>query len=140
MPEFVAGSRRNRYKIYMNESIRRPDPAAEFTTVEQCHILELSNTPDDPDCSIARARVEPGVTTRWHRVAQTAERYVILEGRGRAEIGDSPPQDVGPGDIVLIPPGCRQRIANLGKTDLVFLAICTPRFRPENYEDIDPGP
>ncbi len=121
----------------MNASIHRPDPAAEFHTDERCHILELANTPDDPDGSIARARVEPGVTTRWHRVNGTTERYVILEGCGRAEIGDRPPQDVAPGDVVLIPPGCRQRIANLGKTDLIFLAICTPRFRPDAYEGLD---
>ena len=140
MPDFGAGSRRNRYKSPMKASLRHPDPGTEFYTPEKCHILELSNSPGDPDCSIARARVEPGVTTRWHRVAKTAERYVILEGRGRAEIGDLPPQDVGPGDVVLIPPGCRQRIANTGKTDLVFLAICTPRFRPAAYEDCDPAP
>jgi mannose-6-phosphate isomerase-like protein (cupin superfamily) len=81
--------------------------------------------------------VTAGVTTRWHRVAGTTERYVILEGVGRVEVGDLPPQQVGPGDIVLIPASCRQRIANIGKGDLVFLAICSPRFRPEAYEDID---
>jgi hypothetical protein len=27
-----------------------------------------------------------------------------------------------------------------GAEDLIFLAICTPRFRPDNYEDIDPEP
>ncbi len=134
--DFVARRPRNRYKIPMNAEIRSPDPAAEFFTAEQCHILEISNLPGDPDCSIARARVEPGTTTRWHRVAGTAERYVILAGRGRAEIGDRPPREVGPGDAVLIPPGVRQRIANTGKEDLVFLAICTPRFRPEAYEDL----
>ena len=121
----------------MNASIRHPDPAAEFYTAERCHILELSNAPDDPDGSIARARVEPGATTRRHRLNGVAERYVLLAGRGRAEIGGLPPQDVGPGDVILIPPGAPQRIANLGPTDLVFLAICTPRFRPEDYEDLD---
>ena len=121
----------------MNAAIRILDPAAEFYTAERCHIIELSNLPADPDCSIARARIEPGVTTRWHRLDGVAERYVVLEVRGRAEIGDLPPRDVGPGDVVLIPPACRQRIANPGKTDLVFLAICTPRFRPERYEDLD---
>ena len=119
----------------MNASIRPHNPSAEFYTAEKCHILELSNSPDDPELSIARARVEPGVTTCWHRVVQTAERYVLLEGRGCVEIDDLPPQRVGPGDVVLIPPGCRQRIANTGSTDLVFLALCTPRFRPENYKE-----
>lgn len=121
----------------MNPAIRPLDPAAEFYTEEKCHVLELSDFADDPDCSIARARVEPGVTTRLHRLNGVAERYVILEGRGRAEIGGLPPQDVGPGDVVLIPPGTSQRIANAGKTDLVFLAICTPRFRRETYEDVE---
>ena len=121
----------------MNASIRHPDPAAEFYTAERCHILELSNAPDDPDGSIARARVEPGVITRWHRLADAAERYVVLEGRGRVEIGDLPPRDVAPGDVVLIPPGCRQRIANAGAEDLVFLAVCTPRFQPACYADAE---
>jgi mannose-6-phosphate isomerase-like protein (cupin superfamily) len=113
------------------------DLGTEFETPERCSIVELSNTPDDPAVSIARARVAPGVTTRWHRVLGTTERYVVLEGRGRVEVGNLPPQDVGPGDVVLIPPSCRQRIASVGQGDLIFLAICTPRFRPEAYEDID---
>lgn len=121
----------------MDAAILRAAGRAEFDTHERCAILELSNSPHDPEASIARARVAPGVTTRWHRVADTAERYVILEGSGRMEVGNLPPQDVTPGDVVLIPPSCRQRIANTGAEDLVFLAICTPRFRPEAYEDLE---
>ncbi len=124
----------------MNADFRPIDLSAEFHTEELCHILELSNSSDDPACSIARARVEPGITTRLHRLQGAAERYVILEGCGRAEIGSRPPQSVGPGDVLLIPPGCPQRIANIGNRDLVFLAICTPRFLPSQYEDIDPMP
>jgi mannose-6-phosphate isomerase-like protein (cupin superfamily) len=121
----------------MKPAVCHTDAAAEFFTEELCHILELSNTPDDPAVSIARARVEPGVTTRWHRVNKTTERYVMREGRGRVEVGDQPAEDVGPGDVVTIPPGVRQRIANLGTGDLLFLAICTPRFLPENYEELE---
>ena len=123
--------------LNMQVPILRPHPAAEILTDERCHILELSNSPDDPEMSIARARVEPGVTTRWHRVADTLERYVILDGVGRMEIGDYPPQEVQAGDVVMIPPSVRQRIANVGAGDLVFLAICTPRFKPEAYEDAE---
>ena len=124
----------------MNEAVARMDLDAEFYTSEQCYIVELSNTSDDPDVSIARARVAPGMTTRWHRLVGTAERYVILEGSGRVEVGSLSPQDVGVGDVVLIPPSCRQRMTNLGPGDLIFLAVCTPRFRPEAYEDIDSDP
>ena len=124
----------------MREDVRKIRPQSEHYTLEGCYINELSNSDADSEVSIARARVPPGVTTRWHRLAAISERYVILSGRGRAEVGDLPPRDVAPGDVLLIPAGCRQRIANIASEDLVFLAICTPRFRQEAYEDIDPAP
>ena len=124
----------------MNEAIRSMDLDTEFRTPELCYITELSNSTADPEVSIARARVRPGTTTRWHRVNGITERYVIIEGTGRMEVGNLAPQGVGPGDVVLIPPACRQRITNIGSQDLIFLAICTPRFRPEAYEDIDIEP
>jgi len=107
---------------------------------EKCCITELCNTPDDPDVSIARARVEPGITTRWHRLRGTVERYYIISGRGRMEVGKLPPQEVNPGDVVLIPPTCRQRITNIGSEDLIFLAICTPGFSNDVYEDVEEDP
>ena len=122
----------------MHEEVRHMIADAEFYTPERCFIHELSNSAVDPEVSIARARVAAGVTTRWHRLHGTTERYVLLSGNGRVEVGSLLAQDVGAGDVVLIPPGCRQRITNLGTEDLIFLAICTPRFRPEAYEDIDP--
>lgn len=121
----------------MQASIKKLNLDDEFYTPEQCFIIEQSNTCDDPDVSIARARVEPGVTTRWHRLVGTVERYVIIQGLGRVEVGSLPPQVVKPGDIVLIPPTCRQRIANIGSEDLIFLAICSPRFLDAVYQDID---
>ena len=124
----------------MKEAIKHQDISKEFFTPEKCYITELSNTPESPDVSISRARVRPGVTTRWHRLRETTERYYILSGRGRVEVGDLPPHEVNAGDIVLIPPMCTQRINNIGPEDLVFLAICTPRFSNDAYEDIEDSP
>jgi len=124
----------------MKEMVFPFDPRREFFTPEGCYILELSNSADDSAASIARARVAPGATTRWHRVRDTVERYIILEGKGRVEIGSLPPQEVNPGDVVLIPPDCRQRITNTGQQDLIFLCLCTPRFIPEAYEDLESDP
>jgi mannose-6-phosphate isomerase-like protein (cupin superfamily) len=124
----------------MKETIKQQDLGNEFYTPEGCYIVELSNSPDDPDLSIARARVEPGVTTRWHRLTNTGERYLIVSGRGCVEIGELPAREVNPGDVVIIPPMCRQRITNIGSEDLVFLAICTPRFSIDVYEDIEGNP
>ena len=124
----------------MKQAVHRQNPDDEFYTSEGCYITEVSNSTDDPALSIARARLEAGKTTRWHRLVATAERYVIVQGQGRVEIGDLPSTDVAVGDIVLIPPMCRQRITNTGADDLVFLAICTPRFSYDAYENIENSP
>lgn len=121
----------------MKPVIHHPDPELEYFFDEGCHILESWNQPVDPGCSIARARVAPGVTTHWHRLRDITERYLILSGQGRVEIGERLPEDVVPGDLVLIPPGTAQRITNTGSDDLLFHAICTPRFVPEAYEDLE---
>ena len=118
----------------MQPAIRPFAPDTETWIPEHCHIIELENTADDPAVSIARARVEPGVTTHRHLLRGTTERYVIIEGHGCVEIDGLAPQDVGPGDVVVIPPGCPQRIANTGTIDLIFLAVCSPRFHPDCYE------
>jgi mannose-6-phosphate isomerase-like protein (cupin superfamily) len=116
----------------MRAAVRRASDAVEFDTPERCWILEVANDADDPACSIARARVVPGVTTEWHWLDGIAERYVIVSGRGRVDVGDLA-QDVGPGDVVRIPPNVRQRITSIDAGDLVFYAICTPRFDASRY-------
>ena len=121
----------------MKETIRTIDHDKEYYISENCHIIEMSNSPDDPELSVARVRVEFGVTTKWHRLKGVSERYVILEGKGRAEIGELAPQQVAAGDVVIIPPMCPQRISNEGESDLVFLAICSPRFEPQAYEALE---
>ncbi len=124
----------------MQPSIRHYHPLADFYLDEGCYINELSNSPEDPDLSIARARVPVGVTTRWHRLEGVTERYCIVQGEGRVEIGDEEPATVTTGDVVIIPPGCRQRICNTGDGDLIFLAICTPRFDTAIYRDLETPP
>lgn len=102
-------------------------------TDERCFIREILNDPRVPQVSLAKARVEPGVTTEWHKVA-VLEWYLIRSGKGLMEIGEDEPFAVAPGDTVAIPAGTAQRITNTGQDDLRFDCICTPRFRPETYE------
>lgn len=109
----------------------------EFLTEERCHILELLNDTSDRSFSIARARVEPEITTAWHMLKDTAESYYILEGEGLMEIGDSFIQEVKKGDVIKIPENTAQRIKNTGSDDLVFLCFCVPAFGAENYESLE---
>jgi len=115
---------------------RAPTEGEEHLTPEGCWILESWNTAEDGAVSIARARVEPGVTTKLHRLDGIVERYVILNGAGLARVGELPPRDVLPGDIVVIPAGVPQQIQNTGETDLVFYCVCTPRFVQDRYESL----
>lgn len=104
-----------------------------FFASEGCYITELANNPNQAELSIAKARVEPGITTRWHKLKHTTERYCILSGEGDVEVGLAEPRKVIADDVVIIPPGCKQRITNTGTEDLIFLAICTPRFTKGCY-------
>jgi mannose-6-phosphate isomerase-like protein (cupin superfamily) len=117
----------------MKALIHRTDPGQEYFFKEGCHILEIWNDPADPEVSIARARVEPGVTTRCHCLKATTERYVILSGMGEVYVGELEATVVSAGSVVIIPEGIKQSICNTGTEDLVFLAICTPRFEEDNY-------
>jgi len=114
------------------------NPETEFFIHEGCHIIEMINNDDDPMLSIARARVTPGTTTRWHRLVGITERYVILSGQGRVDIEGLAPQNISTGDTVTIPAMTPQRITNIGTDDLLFLAVCSPRFITSAYEDIEP--
>jgi mannose-6-phosphate isomerase-like protein (cupin superfamily) len=111
------------------------DESREYFFREGCHILEWHNTPQYPLVSVARARVEPGVQTRRHRLIGVTERYLIQQGEGVVSIGAAAPVEVKAGSSVVIPKGVDQSIRHSGTTDLVFWAVCTPRFVPECYVD-----
>lgn len=130
----------------MKKGIRRLNEHAETYTDERAHIVEISGKKDDPDLSIARARVEPGVTTELH-ILDIAERYLIMQGEGEMEYGmdivagendpDLERRSVNPGDVVLIPPGVAQRITNTGDEDLVFFCVCTPAWEEGVYKALE---
>jgi mannose-6-phosphate isomerase-like protein (cupin superfamily) len=114
-------------------TLHRYDPASEFYTDEGCYITELSNTSNDEDCSIALARVKPGVTTEVHYLKGTVERYVILEGEGEMTSGNQQGHVLQPMDTLVIKADEPQSIRNTGTQDLLFLCVCTPRFQQTHY-------
>lgn len=117
----------------MKIEVKKHSAADEYWFDEGCHISEVANDAGDEHLSIARARVEPGMTTAWHMLAKTTERYIIVSGSGRVEIGESLCRNVAKGDVVRIPAGVKQRIANTGEEDLIFYAVCVPPFTKECY-------
>ena len=82
--------------------------------------------------SLAHAVVKPGKKTLPHRLA-TSEVYYILSGRGLMHVDDET-EPVRPGQAVYIPPGSIQYIENRGRSELAFLCLVDPAWRPEDEE------
>ena len=114
----------------------RAEESPEFSTGERCYITELCNSESNADASLAIARVEVGVTTQLHSLTATAETYIVIEGTGRMEV-DGLEFAISTGDQVVIPPGISQRVTNIGDADLRFHCLCTPRFLPQCYLNLE---
>lgn len=122
-----------RYCPFMAENSKQ---AEEVWSSERCFITELLNVAALPDVSVARTRVESGVTTELHALS-VIEWYVIQSGEGLMRVGSDEPFAVGPGDTVHIPAGCEQQITNTGGADLLFLCVCVPRFTAATYTALE---
>lgn len=117
----------------MQAEIVRPGDADEFPTPERCRILELWDRGTTKQVSIARAREEKGISTQPHALDGDMESCIIASDEGRMQLGDARPQNVGPGDVAVFPPGTSQWIENTCQGDLVFHCVCVPRFTPDSY-------
>ena len=114
-------------------TVKHNNDTKEYFFEEGCFITEYWNNPNDNDVSIAQARLPVGQSTLPHLLHNTTERYFILSGEGLVHLSGKTPVPVRQNDIVFIQAGEKQSIENTGETDLVFLAICQPRFKIENY-------
>ena len=108
----------------------------EFWTEERCYISELLNDPASPEVSIALARVEPGVTTQLHALDGIIERYILRKGQGNVEINGIQ-HLVKIHDQIIVPTNASQQITNTGDEDIEFYCICTPRFEPHHYINLE---
>jgi len=82
--------------------------------------------------SLAHAIVKPGETSLPHKL-KTSEVYYILEGEGIMSI-ENESEKVHSGQAVYIPPNAKQYIKNTGNSDLKFLCIVDPAWRPEDEQ------
>lgn len=114
--------------------IKKFKDCPEFTAGDHCFLREFLNPLKDKALqlrySLAHAIVKPGQTTVLHAL-KTSEVYYIIEGSGLMMI-DHEKEKVGPGDTIYIPPLAKQRITNTGKTDLKFICMVDPAWRPED--------
>ena len=113
---------------------RSPNPD-EYWMGERIYVREVMNAPEEPDISVAICRVPKGITTQLHSLS-VDEWYIIESGEGVIEI-DTNTASMTAGDCIKIVAGQSQRITNTGENDLIFKSICTPRFTPECYKNLE---
>lgn len=82
---------------------------------------------DDPDRVASLHVVDITTDAKTHYHKKLTELYYILEGTGQMEL-DGELHDVGPGDSILIKPGCRHRAVGQMK----ILNVPIPAFDPDD--------
>jgi len=104
----------------------------EFTAGDNSLLREIfhpDKTALDIAYSLAHATVKPGRKTIPHTL-KAAEVYYIIQGKALMHIGSGSAELIAP-CAVYIPPDATQYIENTGPSDLIFLCIVEPPWRPE---------
>lgn len=110
------------------------DRSAPFTSKDGSEIRSILDRTNSAatNQSLAEATLLPGAETEEHYHPQTEEIYYVLRGRGLMSV-EGERREVGPGDAILIPPGTRHTIRNIGgRESLVFLCCCAPPYSDED--------
>ncbi len=120
--------------------IRDIEDCEAITAGDNTLLRELLNPHNDDvnvRYSLAVALVEPGETSRLHRL-NNPEVYFILDGEGTIRVGDET-EEVHGGHTIYIPAGTEQQITNTGDEGLLFICIVDPAWREEDEEILEDG-
>ncbi len=107
--------------------VKKTSECDAFVANDGCSIRELLHPKNDAielPYSLALATVDVGSKSYQHILEQT-EVYHILQGQGRMFI-ENEDNEVGVGDVIVIPAEALQWIENIGSEPLIFAAIVSP--------------
>jgi mannose-6-phosphate isomerase-like protein (cupin superfamily) len=107
--------------------VKKTSECDAFMANDGCSIRELLHPKNDAielPYSLALATVDVGSKSYQHKLEQT-EVYHILQGYGRIFI-ENEGNEVGAGDVIVIPAQALQWIENIGSEPLIFAAIVSP--------------
>ncbi|MFO7968196.1 MAG: cupin domain-containing protein [Archaeoglobaceae archaeon] len=99
-----------------------------FITKDGSEIREYYHS---ENVSLAEASLKPGQSAEYHLHQKAVEIYYILEGEGLMEI-EGEDRMVTRDQTVLIPPGSKHRIKNIGDGQLRLLCFCHPPYSDDD--------
>ena len=119
--------------VHVNLAARPEFLAGDHTRLRE--LLHPARLPLALGYSVAHGVLAPGARSKRHRLA-SSEVYYIIAGHGRLTV-DGAVVTVEPGSVVYVPPGGVQSLNNVGSTDIEFLCLVDPAWRPEDEEVLE---
>ena len=84
---------------------------------------------DSANLAVTWVECPPGSQQALHSHTEIEQVYVIVRGRGEMIVGDER-ATVGPGAMILVPPGTDHAIRNPYDETLVYVSAASPPFDP----------
>lgn len=114
-------------------NIGHRDDIKAYTGSDGSMIRELASPANSPLIrhSLAEIRHPPGTASQEHLHLQAEEVYYVLEGSGEIQV-DGRVFPLTRGDIVVIVPGQRHKVWQVGRGDLVLMVTCVPAYSTDD--------
>lgn len=104
---------------------RLQDTAVEEWHRIRAHVLMDAGELGSRNLSVTWVCVPEGAKQTLHSSGEAEQAYVVVRGRGTMSVaGDT--QEVGEGDLILVPPATEHSIGNGGEAELVCVSIQSP--------------
>ncbi len=91
------------------------------------HLLLAAGQFGSESLAVTWVEGEPGSEQAVHSHEGREQVYVVVQGRGAMRVGDEV-EEVGPGTAILVPPGTRHSIRNIGEEKLIYVSSTSPPF------------
>jgi mannose-6-phosphate isomerase-like protein (cupin superfamily) len=91
----------------------------------RAHVLMDAGELGSRNLSVTWVTVPGGTKQTLHSSGEAEQAYVVVRGRGTMSVaGDT--QEVGEGDLIMVPPATEHSIGNEGDTELACVSIQSP--------------
>ena len=82
---------------------------------------------------VGLSEVDPGSSSNPHSHEENEEILYVVSGGGYVHVNDER-EAIGPGSVIVIPPGSTHRLENPGNEVLKVLCSVSPAFKKEDFE------
>ena len=91
------------------------------------HLLLAAGQFGSENLAVTWVEGAPGSEQAVHSHEGREQVYVVVQGRGAMRVGDEV-TEVGPGAMILVPPGASHSIRNVGEENLIYVSATSPPF------------